>query len=148
MVYKALAIWPGLFLFALRQQMQRNKERFPEDFMFQLSEAEVELLVSQTVIPSRKYLGGALPYAFTEQGIAMLSSVLNNKMAVRVDIQIMRTFAYIRKMMLHYHRLQEKIEALERKYDGQFKVVFEAIHQLLGPSPAEKKKFGFLANKE
>ncbi|MDO8430587.1 MAG: ORF6N domain-containing protein [Candidatus Taylorbacteria bacterium] len=83
---------------ALRQQVNRNTDRFPEDFMFILGEAELVAMVSQNVIPSRKYFGGSLPYVFTEQGIAMLSSVLTSKRAVYVNIQIMRTFAKLREI--------------------------------------------------
>ena len=84
---------------ALRQQVKRNKERFPDDFMFQLTNEEVEIMVSQIVIPSKQSLGGYFPYAFTEQGIAMLSSVLNSKRAINVNIQIMRIFTKLREMI-------------------------------------------------
>ena len=84
---------------ALRQQVKRNKNRFPSDFMVQLSDLEVGWMVSQSVIPSRKYLGGSLPYAFTEQGVAMLSSVLSSARAVAVNIAIMRAFVQVRAML-------------------------------------------------
>lgn len=126
---------------ALRQQIKRNKNRFPEDFMFQLTDQEVEILVSQNVIPSKRNLGGYLPYAFTEQGVAMLSSVLNSERAIQVNIQIMRTFTKLKEIIMTHKDLQKKIEDMERKYDQQFKVVFDAIKQLLTPpAPPEKPK--------
>jgi len=116
---------------ALRQQVKRNMERFPADFMFQLNEKELEIMLSQNVIPSRKFLGGFLPYVFTEQGVAMLSSVLKSKRAVLVNIQIMRVFTKLREMILSHEDLQKKIDEMERKYDSQFKAVFDALRKLL-----------------
>jgi len=131
---------------ALRQQVKRNLERFPADFMFQLTSEEMEGMVSQFVIPSPKFFGGHLPYAFTEQGVAMLSSVLNSQRAVCVNIQIMRTFTRLRKMLLSHEELRRKLEAMEQQYDHQFKVVFEAIKQLLESGDQPKKKIGFQPN--
>ena len=112
--------------------------------MFQLSEEEASLLVSQNVIPSRRSLGGALPYIFTEQGVAMLSSVLKSKQAVAVNIEIMRTFVRLRQLLATHADLARKLEALEKKYDAQFKMVFEAIRQLMTPPAVEKKgRIGF-----
>lgn len=128
---------------ALRQQVKRNKDRFPEDFMFRLTWEEADILVSQNVIPSKRSLGGHLPYAFTEQGVAMLSSVLTSKRAVYVNIQIMRTFVKLRQMLLSHGDLKRKIEEMERKYDQQFKVVFEAINKLLESPKEPKRKIGF-----
>lgn len=128
---------------ALRQQVKRNKERFPEDFMFKLTKKEAETLVSQNVIPLKKSLGGHLPYAFTEQGVAMLSSVLNSKRAILVNIQIMRAFTKLRKMLLTNEGLKQKIEVMERKYDQQFKVVFEAIRKLQALQEKPKRRIGF-----
>jgi hypothetical protein len=105
-----------------------------------LNEKEVDILVSQFVIPSRKQLGGHLPYAFTEQGVAMLSSVLNSPKAIQVNIQIMRTFNYLRKMFLSHKDLQAKLESLESKYDSQFKSVFDAIKLLIQDSRETKRK--------
>ena len=112
--------------------------------MFQLSEAEAEQLVSQNVIPHKKYFGGSLPYAFTEQGIAMLSSVLNSERAIKVNIEIMRAFVRLRRMLASHADLARKLEALERKYDAQFKIVFDAIRQLMTPSEQKKRPIGFL----
>ena len=101
-------------------------ERFPKDFMFQLTQAEWENLKSQIVISSWGGLRRATPYAFTEQGVAMLSTVLRSKRAVRVNIEIMRAFVGLRRMLTSNEELARKLAALERKYDAQFKVVFDA----------------------
>ena len=129
---------------ALNQAVKRNIIRFPEDFMFQLSEAEAQQLVSQNVIPHKKYFGGSLPYAFTEQGVAMLSSVLNSERAIKVNIEIMRAFVRLRRMLASHADLARKLEALEKKYDGQFKVVFDAIRELMKPPESKKRPIGFL----
>jgi hypothetical protein len=130
----------------LREQVKRNLDRFPSDFMFQLTTEEVEWMVSQNAIPSMRSLGGYLPYAFTEQGIAMLSSVLRSPRAVKVNIEIMRAFVKLRELMMTHKDLAHKIQELEKKYDSQFTVVFEAIRQLMSspPEPASpRKKIGF-----
>lgn len=128
---------------ALNQAVRRNLKRFPEDFMFQLNDLEIEKLVSQNVIPHKKYLGGAHPYAFTEQGIAMLSGVLNSDRAVSVNIEIMRAFIRLRKMLASNAALARKIKALETKYDKQFAVVFKAIYKLMAPDEKKRGKIGF-----
>jgi len=127
---------------ALNQAVKRNKERFPDEFMFQLTEEEYENLRSQFVTSS---WGGTryLPMAFTEQGVAMLSSVLNSKRAIQVNIQIMRAFTQLRQMLATHEDLRRKIEAMEEKYDQQFQVVFAAIKQLLEPEPKPRKRIGF-----
>ncbi len=129
----------------LNQAVKRNSERFPSDFMFQLSVEEAEWLVSQNVIPHRKHFGGSLPYAFTEQGVAMLSSVLNSKRAIEVNIMVIRTFVKLRKMMATHKDLARRLTELEKKYDGQFQVVFEAIRQLVKIDDKPKRKIGFIA---
>jgi hypothetical protein len=148
MIDRDIALLYGVKTIALRQQVKRNMDRFPEDFMFQLDMGEVEILLSQNVIPSRQSLGGGLPYVFTEQGIAMLSSVLTSKRAIQVNIQIMRTFSKLRELMETHKELRQKIEEMEKKYDQQFKVVFEAIKRLMiYPNEAYKKtKIGFIFN--
>jgi hypothetical protein len=128
---------------ALKQAVRRNLDRFPADFMFELSVAEIKNLVSQTVIPTRGKLGGATPYAFTEQGVAMLSSVLRSSRAVQVNIAIMRTFVRLREMLLSNAELARKLAALENKYDAQFKVVFDAIRELMLPPDPPRRKIGF-----
>ena len=128
----------------LIQAVKRNNKRFPKDFMFQLNAVEFENLKSQFVISSWGGLRRAAPYAFTEQGVAMLSSVLNSRRAVRVNIEIMRTFVRLRQMLASHVDLARKLEMLERKYDAQFKVVFDAIRQLMTPPESKKRKIGFL----
>ncbi len=128
---------------ALNQAVRRNIERFPGDFMFQLTKGEYESLRSQFVTLRRGQHRKYLPYAFTEQGVAMLSSVLNSKRAIQVNIQIMRTFIKLREMLLTHKELKQKIEAMERKYDYQFKIVFDAIKKLLEPPEKPKGKIGF-----
>ena len=127
----------------LNQAVKRNINRFPEDFMFQLNDFEADQLVSQNVIPHRKYFGGSLPYAFTEQGVAMLSSVLNSKRAVQVNIAIMRAFVKLREMLAGNKNLARKLEQMEKKYDAQFKVVFDAIRQLMASPEPKRRKIGF-----
>ncbi len=127
----------------LTRQVRRNIDRFPEDFMFQLTKEEVKNLMCQFGISS---WGGTrkLPYAFTEQGIAMLSGVLHSKRAVQVNIQIMRAFIQLKRMLLTNVDLRRKIEEMEKKYDKQFAIVFQAIKQLLEAPPVkEKKVIGF-----
>jgi len=123
----------------LTRQVRRNINRFPEDFMFQLTKDEFQNLMCQIGISS---WGGTrkLPYAFTEQGVAMLSGVLHSKRAIRVNIQIMRAFIQLKRMLLTNAGLRRKIEEMERKYDKQFAIVFQAIKQLLEPPPVKGKK--------
>ena len=131
---------------ALVQAVKRNIERFPDDFMFQLSSAEFADLKSQIVTSSWGGLRRAAPYAFTEQGVAMLSSVLRSERAVHVNIEIMRAFVRLRRMLASNADLARKLAALERKYDAQFKVVFDAIRELMSPTePKKKRRIGFLA---
>lgn len=140
---KDLANLYGVKPIRLREQVKRNIRRFPSDFMFQLDKKETEALVSHFAIPSRKHLGGHLPYAFTEHGILMLSSVLNSERAIEVNIQIMRMFTKLRQLMIEHADLRKQIEEIERKYDYQFKVVFEAIKELLEPPRKSKEPIGF-----
>ena len=117
---------------ALKQAVKRNIERFPSDFMFELTEDEINDLVSQNVIPSKSYLGGAVPYAFTETGVAMLSSVLKSKQAVDINIAIMRTFVMLRKMLYNYQELlswQTEIEQKLGKHNNQIIMIFEYLKQ-------------------
>jgi hypothetical protein len=129
---------------ALNQAVKRNLDRFPEDFMFRLNQEEATSLRSQSVT-SKAGRGGRRtePYAFTEQGVAMLSSVLHSPRAVHVNIEIMRAFVRLRQMLQQNTELARKLAALERKYDGQFKMVFEAIRDLMTPAPKEKPRIGF-----
>ncbi len=141
-----LAEMYGVATKVLLQSVKRNRDRFPEDFMFEMTKDEYQVLRSQTVT-SKKGGRRYLPYCFTEQGVAMLSSVLKSKVAVKVNIQIMRAFVKIREMLLSHKDLTAKIEAMEKKYDSQFKVVFEVIRQLIEPPESHKRKIGFHASK-
>lgn len=133
----------------LVQAVKRNAERFPKDFMFQLFDREMEVLRSQIVtsngIEAQIKRGGRRynAYAFTELGVAMLSSVLKSDRAVAVNIQIMRTFVQLRNMLMTYDALRKKIESMERKYDKQFKAVFDVLRQLLKEEEEPKRKIGF-----
>jgi hypothetical protein len=118
---------------ALVQAVKRNLDRFPEDFMFQLTAAEFENLKSQFVISSCGGARRATPCAFTEQGVAMLSGVLRSKRAVQVNVAIMRTFVRLREMLGSHEELARKLAALEKRYDAQFKIVFDAIRSLMDP---------------
>jgi len=144
MLDRDLAKLYGVKPIALRQQVARNKERFPDDFMFQLKEIEARTLVSQNVIPSKRSLGGALPYVFTQEGVAMLSGVLKSKRAVQVNIGIMRAFVRLRRMIATNEELARKIKELESSSDKNFKVVFRAIFRLMKEAPESKGKMGFL----
>jgi len=99
----------------LREQVKRNADRFPPDFMFQLTENEMEIMVSQNAIPSKQHLGGSVPYAFTEQGVAAVSAVLNSPKAVEMSILIMRAFVFMRKSLLNFQLLSERICKIEYK---------------------------------
>ncbi|MCP4369977.1 MAG: ORF6N domain-containing protein [Deltaproteobacteria bacterium] len=125
------------------QAVKRNIDRFPADFLFQLSDEEFANLKSQIVTSSWGGPRRAKPYAFTEQGVAMLSSVLRSKRAVQVNIEIMRAFVRLRQLLATHNDLARKMTALEQKYDEQFKVVFDAIRQLMAPTETKKKKIGF-----
>ena len=132
----------------LVRAVKRNIDRFPSDFMIQLNRKEFENLRFQFGTSSRWGGRRYLPYAFTEQGVAMLSSVLNSERAVKVNIEIMRAFVRLRQMLASNAELARKLDALEKKYDHQFKVVFDAIKQLMIPPDTKKKsKIGFRRDK-
>ena len=128
---------------ALVQAVKRNLDRFPADFIFQLTWQEVLRLRSQSVILKRGSNIKYAPYAFTEQGVAMLSSVLRGRRAVQVNIEIMRAFVRLRELIASHHDLAKRLNALERKYNAQFKVVFDAIRQLMAPPARPKGQIGF-----
>ena len=133
----------------LNQAVRRNIRRFPKDFMFQLTKDEMNNWKSQIVISNKEKMGlRKTPYAFTENGVAMLSSVLNSERAITVNIQIMRTFTKIREMLATHKDLKQKIEEMEKQYDAQFKVVFDAIKQLMEPPQKTRKRIGFLRENE
>lgn len=127
----------------LVQAVKRNIDRFPDDFMFQLSKQEFTILRSQFGTSSQ--WGGRRypPYAFTEQGVAMLSSVLRSPRAIQVNVEIMRTFVKLRGVLASHDQLRHKLLKLERKYDEQFKVVFDAIRQLIEQPAKKTNKIGF-----
>ena len=133
---------------ALVQAVKRNQDRFPKDFMFQLSAAEFRSLKSQIVIlkQGRGQHAKYPPYAFTEQGVAMLSSVLGSKRAIQVNIAIMRAFVRLREILATHKVLSQKIEQMESRYDSRFRVVFDAIRKLMEPpAKARRRAVGFLA---
>lgn len=142
MLDRDLAELYGVKTKSLNLAVKRNRERFPADFMFQLTKEEFQNLRFQNETSS---WGGQryLPYAFTEQGVAMLSSVLRSKRAIYVNIQIMRTFTKLRELLATHKDLQRKIEETEKKYDQQFKVVFDAIRKLMSPPEKPKRRIGF-----
>jgi len=143
-----LALLYGVETKTLNRAVNRHKDRFPEDFMFRLNKEEFENLRCQIGTSSR--WGGRRypPYAFTEQGVAMLSSVLNSQQAIKVNIVIMRAFVRLREMASAHKELARQLEDLEKKYDRQFLVVFEAIRQLMLPSGRARKarKIGYISN--
>jgi hypothetical protein len=135
----------------LNQSVRRNLDRFPVDFMFKLSEQEFDILRSQIVTSSLRGQNGTsswggtryVPMVFTEQGVAMLSSVLRSKRAIAVNIQIMRTFTKFREMLQTHEDLRLKLEVMEKRYDEQFKIVFDAIKQLLETDVEEPSQIGY-----
>lgn len=142
-----LAQMYGVETRVLKQAVKRNLDRFPKDFMFLLNQVEIKNMVSQNVIPSRSILGGAKPMAFTEQGVSMLSTVLQSKRAIKVNITIMRAFVQMRQLIEGNKELARKIGELEKKYDGQFKMVFDAIKTLIHQKQQPRERIGFLKDK-
>jgi hypothetical protein len=129
----------------LKQAVRRNMERFPEDFMLTLDQYEIQNLVSQNVIPTINHFGGALPFAFTEQGIAMLSSVLKSKTAIQINISIMRAFVMIRQFALTYQELNEKLIALEKKHNQKFTDIDQVLNYLIKKEQqqTDRKQVGY-----
>ncbi|HUS11230.1 MAG TPA: ORF6N domain-containing protein [Pyrinomonadaceae bacterium] len=150
MLDRALASLYGVTTKAFNQAVKRHRERFPTDFMFQLTMEEAQGLRSrsQSVTLKRGQNIKYRPYAFTEHGILMLSSVLNSERAVQVNIEIMRTFVRLRRLLASNVGLAKKLEELERKYDHQFSVVFDAIHQLMIPLEPKRKQIWIRKNNE
>jgi len=144
MLDRDLAVLYDVETRTLNQAVRRNIKRFPEDFMFQLTKEEMNNWKSQIVISNKDKMGiRKKPYAFTENGVAMLSSVLNSERAITVNIQIMRTFTKLRELLTTHKELKQKLNKMEKKYDHQFKIVFDAIRQLIGPAPKSGKRIGF-----
>jgi hypothetical protein len=142
-----LAALYGVTTKRLNEQVRRNRARFPEDFMLQLTAEEVASLRSQFAT-SNKGRGGRryAPYAFTEQGVPCYRRFWTSERAIQVNIEIMRAFVRLREILATHKDLANKLEMLERKYDAQFKVVFDAIRQLMTPPEPKKRKIGFLVN--
>ncbi|MBP1697247.1 MAG: hypothetical protein H6Q41_2435 [Deltaproteobacteria bacterium] len=145
MLDRDLAELYGVTTGNLNKAVKRNLDRFPPDFMFQLKQEEYESLRFQFGILKKGQHSKYLPYAFTEQGVAMLSSVLRSKRAVHVNIEIMRAFVRLRQFLSAHKELKQKLEEMEMKYDEQFQVVFEAIRQLMTPPDPPRKRIGFEA---
>lgn len=127
----------------MNQAVRRNKDRFPEGFMFQLTKDERNEVVTNCDHLVDLKFSPHMPYAFTEQGVAMLSSILRSKRAIQVNIQIMKTFVQLRKMYSENKELARKLENMEKKYDSQFKVVFDALRKLISPPDPPKRPIGF-----
>jgi len=140
----------GVRTAALNRAVQRNAERFPDDFMFRLNEKEVTALRYQTGTSNKLGRGGRryAPYAFTEQGVAMLSSVLRSTSAVEVNIAIMRTFVRLREMLATNQKLRRKIEDMEKRYEAKFQVIFAAIESMLEDEDLPRRGIGFHASPE
>jgi len=140
----------GVETFNLNKAVKRNIDRFPSDFMFQVTKDEMESLKFQFGISKTSGRGGRryLPYVFTEQGVAMLSGILHSQRAVHVNIAIMRTFVKLRELLVNHKDLKKQIEAMEEKYDQQFQIVFEAIKQLLETDAKPRKKIGFIVKEK
>ena len=138
-----LAALYGVETRVLVQAVRRNAERFPPDFMFQLTREEFAALRSQSVISSGRGGRRYPPYAFTEQGVAMLSSVLNSPRAIRVNIEIMRAFVRLRRMLASNADLAHRLDELEQRYDEHFRVVFDAIRQLMTPPDPPRRRLRF-----
>jgi len=143
MIDRHLAELYGVETRVLNQAVKRNISRFPAEFMFRVSKEEKnELITICDDLEPLKFTKN-LPYAFTEYGVAMLSSVLNSERAIQVNIQIIKTFMRLRRMLTAQEDLKRKLEAMERKYDGQFAVVFKAIKELMAPPTKKKRQIGF-----
>jgi hypothetical protein len=141
-----LAMLYGVETRSLKQAVKRNAKRFPKDFMFVLTKKEIESMVSQNVIPSKSYFGGAKPMVFTEQGVAMLSSVLNSERAIEVNILIMRAFVKLREIISTHKKVEIKLKEIDSKlteHSDQIVQIIELINQLLIPPESPKKKIGF-----
>lgn len=151
MLDRDLAVLYGVKGIRLREQVKRNQERFPENFMFQLTDKEAESMVSQNAIPSKQHLGGALPYAFTEHGVLMLANVLKSNQAITMSIRIIEIFVKLRETLLTHKDVLLKLEKLERKavgHDGDLKLIFKYLRELLNPKTEPMRKIGYLRKDE
>ncbi len=138
----------GVLTKVLNQAVKRNKERFPVDFMFQLTKEEKDEVVTNCDHLKRLKFSPTLPHAFTEHGAIMLATILNSPIAVQASIQVVRAFVRLRQMLASNADLARKLDTLERKYDAQFKVVFDAIRQLMTPPEPKRQQIGFIHKKK
>lgn len=146
MLDKDLAHLYGVKPIRLREQVKRNAERFPENFMFQLNEKEVELMVSQNAIPSKSQLGGHSPYVFNEHGILMLANVLKSSRAIKVSLHLIEIFVKMREMLLTHKDILLKLEVLEKQVANDredIQMIFDAMRQLLHSPAPQRKRIGF-----
>jgi hypothetical protein len=143
MIDRDIAFIYGVSTKRLNEQVKRNRKRFPDDFMFQLSKEEKNEVVANCDHLKTLKFSPNLPYAFTEHGAIMLASVLNSALAIETSIRVVRAFVKLREFAINNKELARKIEEIEKKYDKQFKIVFDAIKQLMMPPPVQKRKIGF-----
>jgi hypothetical protein len=151
MLDRDLAALYGVKAIRLREQVKRNLSKFPSHFMFQLTENEVEIMVSQNAIPSKQNLGGTLPYAFTEHGVLMLANVLKSERAVKISIKIIELFVKLREMLVSHTELKFEIERIKKKIDNHDKnieIVFRYFDELLEQKTKPRKKIGFALPKK
>lgn len=151
MLDRDLAALYGVKAIRLREQVKRNLTKFPAHFMFQLTELEVEIMVSQNAIPSKQNLGGTLPYAFTEHGVLMLANVLKSERAVQISIKIIELFVKLREMLVSHTELKYEIERIKKKIDNHDKnieIVFRYFDELLDQKSIPRKKIGFAIPKK
>jgi phage regulator Rha-like protein len=146
MLDRDLAILYGVKSIRLREQVKRNISKFPNHFMFQLSEQEVEIMVSQNAIPSKQHLGGTLPYAFTEHGVLMLANVLKSERAIEVSIRIIELFVKLREMLVTNVELKQEIERIKKKisnHDKNIEIVFRYFDELVDKKTNDRKLIGY-----
>jgi hypothetical protein len=151
MLDKDLAVLYGVKPIRLREQVKRNLGRFPGRFMFQLAENEIAAMVSQNAIPSRRSLGGAQPYVFTEHGVLMLANVLKSKQAIAVSLRLVDLFIRMREMLAGNKEIMLKLEELEKRITGnerEIQMIFSALKKLLNPAPVNRPRIGFRRNNQ
>lgn len=151
MLDKDLAVLYGVKPIRLREQVKRNLERFPDRFMFQLTEDEVNFMVSQNTIPSRKHLGGSLPFAFTEHGVLMLANILKSSRAIQMSVRIIDVFVKLRELMLSQKDILLKLEKFEKQIvqnSEDIQMIISALRELLNPAHAPRKPIGYKRNEE
>lgn len=151
MLDRDLAELYGVKAIRLREQVKRNRVRFPKNFMFQLNKKEIEIMVSQNAIPSKRALGGSLPYAFTEHGVLMLANVLKSEQAITMSIRIIEIFVKLRETILTHKDILLKLHQLERKVEGQdgdIVLIFKYLKELLNPKTEPMRRIGFKHSKD